>query len=222
MWRDSSTSSADALHEIFLRQRLRRRHRHDGVFPGSLPISFGFGPLQLDDARRLRVDAEVERQLPAALGLQRSDDGAERRGCELGAHLPDEQQIGKRIVRFGVRPHDRPNQAPLLQIPQMVFAQARIHAQQIALPVVLLLEILGRLNARHAAEIVLADDRACRDLRPSAASGFFRRPGNPSAPTTTSVVFAVTSSAAEPPSRITSAWASLRPSDESLPVKTTT
>ena len=40
----------------------------------------------------------------------------------------------------------------------MVLAQARIHAQQIALAVVLLLEILGRLDARHAAEIVLADD----------------------------------------------------------------
>ena len=43
-----------------------------------------------------------------------------------------------------------------------------------------------------------------------------------SAPTTTSVVFAVTSSADEPPRRITSACASFRPSDESFPVKTTT
>ncbi len=40
----------------------------------------------------------------------------------------------------------------------MVFAQTRIHAQQIALPVVLLLEIFGRLNAGHPAEVVLADD----------------------------------------------------------------
>ncbi len=36
------------------------------------------------------------------------------------------------------------------------------------------------------------------------------------------VVLVVTSSAAEPPRRTTSACASLRPSEESLPVKTTT
>ena len=40
----------------------------------------------------------------------------------------------------------------------MVFAEPGIHAEQIALPVVLLLEIFRRLNAGHPAEIVLADD----------------------------------------------------------------
>ena len=40
----------------------------------------------------------------------------------------------------------------------MVFAETGIHAEQIALPVVLLLEIFRRLNAGHPAEIVLADD----------------------------------------------------------------
>ena len=44
---------------------------------------------------------------------------------------------------------------------------------------------------------------------------------NPSAPTTSIVVFALTSSAVAPPRRATSARASLRPSELSFPVKTT-
>jgi hypothetical protein len=40
----------------------------------------------------------------------------------------------------------------------MVFPQSRIHAQQITLSVVLLLQIFRRLNPDHAAEIVLSDD----------------------------------------------------------------
>ena len=39
----------------------------------------------------------------------------------------------------------------------MVLTQPGIHAQQVSLPVVLLLEIFRRLDARHAAEVVLAD-----------------------------------------------------------------
>src|SRR5215831_8536502 len=51
--------------------------------------------------------------------------------------------------------------------------------------------------------------------------GSFAAP-NPSAPTTSIVVFALTSSFVVPPRRATSAFASFRPSELSLPVKTTT
>src|SRR5215813_9864603 len=51
--------------------------------------------------------------------------------------------------------------------------------------------------------------------------GSFAAP-NPSAPTTSIVVFALTSSLVVPPRRATSAFASFRPSELSLPVKTTT
>src|SRR5215471_4941671 len=51
--------------------------------------------------------------------------------------------------------------------------------------------------------------------------GSFAAP-NPSAPTTSIVVFALTSSLVVPPRRDTSAFASFRPSELSLPVKTTT
>ena len=127
-------------------------------FPGSLPISLRLRALQLDDARRLGIDAEVERQLAAALCLQRSEDGAERRRPQLGTHVANQEEIREWVVRFSVGPHDRTNQSPFLQVPKMVFAESGIHAQQIALPVVLLFEIFRRLNAGHPAEVVLGDD----------------------------------------------------------------
>jgi len=57
-----------------------------------------------------------------------------------------------------VGPEHRANQSPLLQIAEMIFTQATVHPEQIALRVVLLLEILRRLDAGHPAEVVLADD----------------------------------------------------------------
>ena len=64
-----------------------------------------------------------------------------------------------------MRPHDRTNQAPLLQIAEMVFPQSGIHAEQIALTVILLLEILGRLKAGHPAELVLANHAHAKVFR---------------------------------------------------------
>jgi hypothetical protein len=47
----------------------------------------------------------------------------------------------------------------------MVFPQPGIHAEQIALTVILLLEILGRLKAGHPAELVLANHAHAKVFR---------------------------------------------------------
>ncbi len=141
--------------------------------------------------------------------------------AELGAHLADQQQIRKRVVRFGVGAQDRTNQSPLLQVAKMVFAEPRIHAEQIALRVVLLLEIFGRLDAGHPAEIVLADDPHAEVFRFAQLLTFFGARA-PFRADDDHRRFRGHLVGGGPPRRITSACASLRPSDESLPVKTTT
>src|SRR5688572_22074208 len=89
-----------------------------------LPRPFWRRPFQLDDSRRLRIDAKVERQLTASCRLQRLHNRAERRALQLSAHLPDHQKIREREIRIAVRAHDRPDQPPLLEVPEMILAQS--------------------------------------------------------------------------------------------------
>jgi hypothetical protein len=81
------------LRKVLLSERLRSSHRHDCLFPGLLSDLSRLRTLQLDDARRLGIDAEIECELPASFRLQRSEDRPKRRRCELRADVPDDQQI---------------------------------------------------------------------------------------------------------------------------------
>jgi hypothetical protein len=103
----------------------------------------------------------------------------------------------------------------------VVFSQAGVHAQKIALGVVLLLEIFRRRHAHHSAELALRDDANSEVLRTAKLLALL---GTRKSLITDhdhggSRCHLISGSAAE---ATTSACASFRPSDESLPVKTTT
>jgi hypothetical protein len=127
--------------------------------------------------------------LPAARGLERFHDRAERRIFQVGADLANQQQIGERIIAVAVGAKHGADEAPLLQVSEVILAQPSIHAEKIPLRVILLPEFFRRLDSRHPAEVVLGDDaqselfgssqfvallRAGRSFRPD---NDHRRPG---------------------------------------------
>ena len=134
---------------------------------------------------------------------------------ELVVGLLDDRQIREREERVGVGAHDGPDHAALHQIAQVILAKRPVARQQIADRVILLLQRLRRRHADQPAELVLGDDPNGRasgvqllgTLQLVALPAIAARPepSKPSAPTTSIVVLAFTSSAVSPPSRTTSA-----------------
>ena len=72
-----------------------------------------------------------------------------------------QRQIAEREERVGVVLEGRADEAPLLQVAQVIFAQRRIHREDVALAVVLLAQLGDRRQADAAAEVVFADDVGC-------------------------------------------------------------
>ena len=86
-----------------------------------------------DDARRLGVEPEVERELPFLRELQIAERGPERHALlEFAVDLPEQAEILEGELRAAPAPLRRRDEAPLLQVAHVVFAQRGIHAEHVA------------------------------------------------------------------------------------------
>jgi glucokinase len=87
----------------------------------------GFRSLELDDLRRLRIEPEIERQLPATRRQQISNDCAEAGAvAQLGICLPNDCQIPERIEHFAMGTMRGLDEPPLVHVAQVIVAQVRV------------------------------------------------------------------------------------------------
>jgi hypothetical protein len=93
----------------------------------------GRRPSQLDDARRRRIEPEIELELTLTRRHHAAHDAAKRRTAgQPFVGLTHGREIGKGEKRVGVAAQHRPQQAALDQIADVILAQAAVARQQIA------------------------------------------------------------------------------------------
>ena len=103
---------------------------------------------------------EVQRQLPIAGGQHAPHRRAERAAArEFLVDPLDDRHGAETVVGLGIRPHDRPNQPPLLQLANAILEHQRVELTNLTEPVVEPLQRLVRTEATQPAEFVLAYDR---------------------------------------------------------------
>ena len=118
---EAAAKYCSAVEDRSIGQRLhQRRHRRRLRTP------------ELQHLRRLRLDAEVERELAAVRGEQapkhRTEGGAVP---EVGVSFADHGQIGKRVEGLAVRAMRGPDEPPLLHVPQVIVAEVRVPLEQL-------------------------------------------------------------------------------------------
>ena len=103
--------------------------------------------------------AEVERQLPLALGQQHAHRAAKRSAAgDLLLDPLDYPDVVEAVVGIGPGAHDRPNQAPFLQVAQANLPDVGVALAHLAQSVIELAQRFVRLQAAETVELPLVHD----------------------------------------------------------------
>ena len=107
----------------------------------------------------MRLEPEVEGQLARSRRLQLLQQGPERSALlQRRVKLAERREIGEAEPRVRIVPERGLDDAPLLEVPQVVLAQERVHREHVLLPVELCALVLQIRQARRPAKLGLGDD----------------------------------------------------------------